>query len=430
MNPTEDNKKFIESFRLSAPYINAHRKKTFVIMIDGSFIQSQKISSIIHDIALLNTLGVRIVLVYGIRAQIETTLKQQGITSEIYLGNRITSYEVLEIIKQISGKCRFELEAQFSYGLPNTPMHGANINAVSGNFITAKPLGVLEGRDFLFTGGVRKVDVIAIEHLLSDGSIVLISNVGLSTTGECFNLASEEVAIEVAASLNADKFIVYANTEDCDDLPRELIPEEAKAILQKEKNYGLNCLVNACEAGVIRSHLINFDVDGALLLELFTTNGSGTLLSKNPFESVRDATITDVNSIIALLAPLEAKGVLVKRERDILEQEIEHFIVVERDGIIIACSALYAYDNGSAEIACVVTHGDYRGGGRGSQMLDFLEQKAKKLGLKEVFVLTTQTAHFFIEQGFSESSPDKLPSKKQQLYNYQRNSKVFSKALI
>lgn len=424
-----ENTQFIESFRLSAPYIHAHRKKTFVILIDGSFIQSQKISSIIHDIALLNTLRVRIVLVYGIRAQIDAVLQAQNIASDIYLGNRVTSYEVLEIIKQISGKCRFELEAQFSYGLPNTPMHGANIRTVSGNFITAKPLGVLEGRDFLFTGGVRKVDAQAIENQLLDGNIVLVSNIGLSTTGECFNLASEEVAIAVASALNADKFIVYAGTDDCDNLPRELVPEQARALLAQEKNYGLNCLLNACEAGVQRSHLINFDIDGALLLELFTTNGIGTLLSKNPFESIRNATISDVNSIIALLEPLEERGILVKRERDILEQEIDHFIVIERDGIVIACAALYPYDQKAAEIACVVTHPDYRAGGRGAQLVDFLEEKAKTMGLGEVFVLTTQTAHFFIEQGFSESSRDKLPEKKQALYNFQRNSKVFSKTL-
>jgi len=398
-------------------------------MIDGSFIQSDKISSIIHDIALLNTLRVRIVLVYGIRAQIEATLKAKNIASDIYLGNRVTSFEVLDIIKEISGKCRFELEAQFSYGLPNTPMHGANIRTVSGNFITAKPLGVLEGRDFLFTGGVRRVDTLAIEHLLDDGSIVLVSNIGHSTTGECFNLASEEVAISIAAELKADKFIVYASDDDCDKLPRELIPSQAEAILKEQKNYSLNCLLNACKAGVSRCHMINFDTDGALLLELFTTNGIGTLLSKNPFESIRNANIADVNSIIRLLEPLETKGILVKRERDILEQEIEHFIVIERDGIVIACSALYPYDNQAAEIACVVTHPDYRDGGRGSQMIDFLEEKAKLMGIFDVFVLTTQTAYFFIEQGFIESSPENLPAKKQALYNYQRNSKVFSKSL-
>lgn len=428
MNSIKDNTTFIESFRLSAPYINAHRKKTFVILIDGSFIQSQKISSIIHDIALLNTLRVKIVLVYGVRAQIDETLKAQNISSDIHLGNRVTSHEVLDIIKQISGKCRFDLEAQFSYGLPNTPMHGANIRTVSGNFITAKPLGVLQGRDFLFTGGVRRVDNTSIEHLLDDGNIVLISNIGHSTTGECFNLASEEVAIAIAASLKADKFIVYAEGADCDSLPRELVPSQAETLLSQQKNYGLNCLLNACKAGVTRSHLINFDVDGALLLELFTTNGIGTLLSKNPFESIRNATVSDVGSIINLLEPLEENGILVKRERDVLEQEINHFIVIERDGIVIACAALYPYEK-QAEIACVVTHPDYRASGRGAQLLDFLEEKAKSLAVTQVFVLTTQTAHFFIEQGFQESSRECLPTQKQALYNFQRNSKVFCKTL-
>ena len=428
MNRIPDNQQFIASFRHSAPYIHAHRKKTFVILIDGSFILSQKISSIIHDIALMNTLGVRIVLVYGSRAQINAELQARNIPSDIYLGNRVTTAEALDIVKQVSGKCRFELEAQFSYGLPDTPMHGANIRVVSGNFITAKPLGVLEGRDFQFTGSVRKVDALSIDHLLSDGNIVMVSNIGHSSTGECFNLASEEVAIAIAAALKADKFIVYANKPDCDSMPRELSPTQAKSLLEKQPNYSLECLVEACDAGIERSHMINFDIDGALLLELFTMNGVGTLLSRNPFESIRDATINDINSIINLLEPLEQRGILVKREREVLEREIEHFIIVERDGNIIACSALYPYET-TAEIACVVTHPDYRGTGRGDQMLEYLERKAINLGIHEVFVLTTQTSHFFIEQGFSESSPDKLPDSKKSLYNYQRNSKVFFKHL-
>ncbi len=429
MNLTEDKTTFIQAFRQSSPYINAHRKKTFVIKLDERVIQSNMLSAVIHDIALLNSLGVKIVLVYGVRTLIDKELTKHNITSEIHKGKRITSHAALDLIKQISGKYRFELEAQFSNGLPKTPMHGANIRAVSGNFITANPIGVLDGIDFQFTGGVRKVDTTSIEHLLNVGNIVLLSNIGYSPTGECFNLSTEDVAVAAASALNADKLIVFASNDDSKSLPRELMPKQAETLLGKEKNHSLSCMLNACKSGVERCHMISYEEDGALLLELFTTDGTGTLLSKNPFESIRPATIADVGGIIALLEPLESEGILVKRERELLEQEIDHFIVVERDGIVIACSALYTYEKQSAEIACVVSHPDYRGDNRGTQMLGFLEKQAKEQGITEVFVLTTQSAHFFLEQGFTESSLDTLPEKKQQLYNYQRNSKVFSKRL-
>ena len=429
MNPLDNSKIFIQAFRQSSPYINAHRKKTFVIMLDSRIMQSDYLPGIVHDIALLNSLGVRVVVVYGTRSLIEEELLKQAITSEIRHGKRITSPEALDLIKQISGKYRFELEALFSNGLPNTPMHGADFRTVSGNFITAKPLGVLDGADFLFTGGVRKVDTTGIHHLLNDGNIVLLSNIGYSPTGECFNLSAEDVAVSTASAINADKLIVFASNHDLDKLPRELLPKQAETVLEQKKSPGLACMLNACNSGVERCHMISYEIDGALLLELFTTDGIGTLLSENPFESIRKATIADVGSIINLLEPLEAQGILVKRERELLEQEIEHFIVIERDGIVIACSALYVYNNQTAEIACVVSHPDYRGGNRGAQMLAFLEKQARQQGITSVFVLTTQTAHFFLEQGFTEASLQQLPVEKQLLYNYQRNSKVFSKAL-
>lgn len=420
---------FIQTFRQSSPYINAHRKKTFVIMLDSRALLSDMLPDIVHDIALLNSLGVRIVVVYGTRSLIDTELDNQGILSEIKQGKRITSQIALDLIKQISGKCRFELEALFSNGLPNTSMYGANLRTVSGNFITAKPLGILEGNDFQFTGGVRKVDSIGIQHLLDNGNIVLLSNIGYSSTGECFNLAAEDVAVAAASALRADKLIVFASNNDTSNLPRELMLKEAEALLEQNDSDSLYCMFDACKAGVERCHMISYEVDGSLLLELFTTDGIGVLLSRNPFESIRIATIADVGGIIALLEPLEEKGILVKRERELLEQEIGHFIVIERDGIVIACSALYVYDNQAAEIACVVTHPDYRGNNRGAQMLAFLEKQAKEQGITEVFILTTQTAHFFLEQGFIEISLQNLPEKKQQLYNYQRNSKVFNKTL-
>ncbi len=419
---------FIHAFRQSAPYINTHRKKTFVIHLDGHTLQQASFSRIVHDIALLKSLGIRIVLVYGTKPQIDAALEEKNIAYQSHLSRRITSHEALEEIKQVSGKVRLELEAQFSNGLPNTPMFGANIRTLSGNLVTAKPMGVIEGRDFQFTGTVRRIDVESIELLLNDDAIVLLPNIAFSATGECFNIAAEEIAVAAAQALCAEKLIVFTHDACLKDLPQELLPEQAQQILEQQENKALSCIVEGCLAGIERNHLISYEQDGALLLELFSRDGAGVLLSKQAFETTRAANITDVGGILELLEPLEQQGVLVKRERELLEQEIAHFIVVERDGIIIACSALYPYQE-AAEIACVVTHPDYRGGQHGKKMLNVLQEKAADNGIKQVFVLTTQSAHFFLEQGFRETSLDQLPTKKKALYNFQRKSKVFSKRL-
>lgn len=428
MSTSEDNSHFIHAFRQSSPYINAHRKKTFVIYLDGHTLRHTSLSRIIHDIALLKSLGVKIILVYGTKPQIDDALNQQQIEHETHLGKRITSADALDVIKQISGKARFELEAQFSNGLPNTPMFGANIRTLSGNFVIAKPLGIIDGHDFQFTGSVRRIDVESIQLLLDDDAVVLIPNIAFSATGECFNIAAEEIAVETARAMRAEKLIVFSDDKSLENLPHELLPAEAETLLSQQKNPALACIYQGCMAGINRSHLISYEKDGALLLELFSRDGVGVLLSKQAFETTRAASIADVGGIMELLEPLEQQGILVKRERELLEQEIAHFIVVERDGIIIACSALYPFQN-SAEIACVVTHPDYRSGKHGAQMLAFLQQKAANDGIKNVFVLTTQSAHFFIEQGFIETSLQELPAAKQELYNFQRKSKVFSKQL-
>ena len=428
MDNIEDKNHFIHAFRQSSPYINTHRKKTFVIHLDGHTLRHSSISRIIHDIALLKSLGVKIVLVYGTKPQIDEALTEQNIAFESHDGKRITSFEALELIKQISGKARFELEAQFSTGLPNTPMFGANIRTLSGNFVIAKPIGVIDGHDFQFTGAVRRIDIESIKLLLDDDAVVLIPNIAFSATGECFNIAAEEIAVQTAKALGAEKLIVFSDDKNLEQLPHELLPHEAEQLLAQQNNSSLACIYQGCMAGINRSHIISYEQDGALLLELFSRDGSGVMLSKKAFESIRAATIADVGGIMELLEPLEQQGILVKRERELLEQEIAHFIVVERDGIIIGCSALYPYQD-SAEIACVVTHPDYRGGNHGAKMLNILQQKAAQAGIKDVFVLTTQSAHFFLELGFEETSLQALPTAKQALYNFQRKSKVFSKRL-
>ncbi len=426
----------IRWFRNTAPYINAHRGKTFVLMLGGAAARDANFPNIIHDIALLNSLGVRLVLIHGSRPQIEERLQRAGHGSAVHDGIRITDGDALEHVKDAAGSLRAQIEALLSMGLPNSPMAGSRIRVCSGNFITAKPIGVVDGVDFQHTGKVRRVDAEGIQRQLADGSIVLQSPLGYSPTGEIFNLSLEDIAVHTAAAIRADKLILFGAAEGIQDASGHLIRQCAVGdiaglgISDPEQSALLQTARRACLAGVERCQVISYADDCALLEELFTHDGSGTLVASDAYEQSRVAAIDDVGGILELIAPLEQEGILVKRSRELLEQEIDRFRLLERDGRIIACAALYPFpEDGCGEIACIVSHPDYRGGRRGQRLLAALEQEARRLGLARVFVLTTQTAHWFIEQGFIETSRDELPGRKQALYNLQRNSKVFFKAL-
>jgi amino-acid N-acetyltransferase len=433
---TTPGQNHIRWLRSTAPYINAHRGKTFVLMLGGAIAQQENFSNIIHDIALLNSLGVRLVLIHGSRAQIDLRMQAAGLESRFHEGIRITDSDALEHIKDAAGSLRAQIEALLSMGLPNSPMQGSHMRVCSGNFVTARPMGVVDGVDFHHTGKVRRIDTSGIQQQLADESIVLLSPLGYSPTGEIFNLALEDIAVHCASAIGADKLVLFGSAAGVINENGELIRQCAVGEV-KELNIGdaqqsflLQTAKRACLAGVERCHIISHEDDCALLEELFTHDGSGTLVGNDDYELSRKANIDDVGGILELIEPLEQQGVLLKRSRELLETEISLFRLLVRDGRIIACAALYPFpDDGCGEIACIVSHPDYRGGKRGQRLLQTLEDEARRLGLERVFVLTTQTAHWFIEQGFAGSAQDELPGKKKSLYNLQRNSKVFFKAL-
>jgi amino-acid N-acetyltransferase len=297
---------------------------------------------------------------------------------------------------------------------------------------------VLEGVDFQHTGEVRRIDRKGISRLLDERSIVLLSPLGYSPTGEIFNLACEDVATRAAVDLGAEKLLLFGAESGLLDeqgrLVRELRPQQVPAHLQRlGSNYQaelLDAAAQACRGGVARSHIVSYAEDGALLSELFTRAGGGTLVAQEQFELVREASIGDVGGLIDLITPLEEQGILVRRSREVLEREIEQFSVVEREGLIIACAALYPIaDSEAGELACLAVNPEYRHGGRGDELLERIEERARAIGLKTLFVLTTRTAHWFQERGFEPSSVDRLPSARASLYNYQRNSKIFEKAI-
>jgi amino-acid N-acetyltransferase len=431
-------KDYVKWFRNSAPYINAHRGKTFVLMISGEAVAHANFATIIHDIALLNSLGVKLVLAHGARPQIEERAKLRGVVSRFDNDLRITDAQTLESVKDAAGSLRSHIEALLTMGLANSPMHGSQIRVCSGNFVIAKPIGIRNGIDFEHTGIVRRIDQLGIEKQLDDGAIVLLSPLGYSPTGEVFNLSLEDVATQTAVTLQADKLIVFSEQDGLLDANQELIQNcpvsELSKLLElctdKHTAQLLRAISHSVKNGVERSHCVSYTDDGALLQELFTRDGAGTLVAQDHYEQLRSASIDDVGGILELIEPLETEGVLVKRSRELLENEINQFTVLERDGMVIACAALYPYpENNCGEVACVATHPDYRGEDRGERLLAALESSAKKQQLQSIFVLTTQTSHWFQEQGFVSANLDKLPDKKQQLYNLQRNSKAFIKSL-
>ncbi len=436
-----DAPSFIPWFRNAAPYINAFRGRTFVISFSGETIEGKGFPHLLHDIALLDSLGVRLVLVFGARTRIERILAERGIESRYHQGLRITDHSALEAIKTAVGSLQLELEALLSMGLPNSPMAGASIRIVSGNFVTARPLGIREGIDLRHTGEVRRIDSGAISAQLDAGNIVLLPPLGYSPTGEIFNLRAERVASAAARALAAEKLIYLLEEEGLrtpEGTPvRELTVGEAEERLKKEEQSipvtiaaPLACAIEACRGGVRRSHLLDSRIDGALLQELFTRDGCGTLVATERFEGIRAATIDDVGGILELITHLEQAGILVPRDREWLEMEIDHFCVAERDNAIIGCIALHPFpDEKVAEVAALAVHPDYRGEGRGERLLEFVEQRARQHGIERLFVLTTHTPHWFQERGYRIAAVEELPVTRQAMYNYQRNSRVYLKVL-
>jgi amino-acid N-acetyltransferase len=431
---------FVHWFRQATPYVHAHRGRTFVIVFGGEAVVNPRFPDLVHDLALLHGLGIRLVLVHGARPQIEERLGRRGLELRYVNGLRLTDPEALACVKEAAGVVRVEIEALLSLGLANSPMAGVRIPVASGNFVTAKPLGVLDGVDYQHTGVVRRVDRQALHQRLDDGAVALMPPIGYSPTGEVFNLSAADVARSTAIALRAHKLIFLLEEAGLLDasgaLVSNVLSADVEALLaaspdlSEELAQSLRAGADACIQGVQRVHLISRHTDGALLRELFTRDGVGTLITGQPYEELRPARIDDVGGILELLRPLEERGLLVRRSRERLETEIDRFFLMERDGMVIACAALYPYPaDGLGELACLAVHPAYRNRGRGDKLLERMVTIARQRGIARLFVLTTQTAHWFLERGFVAASLADLPMEKQALYNYRRNSKVFFRTL-
>lgn len=439
MSEQQHNEDFVAWFRAVTPYINAFRGKTFVLAFGGKAIESEFAKTLAFDVNLLASLGIKLVLVHGARPQIEEELREKGIESRYHKGYRVTDAATLDCVLDAVGSVYLEIEAMLSQGLPNTPMANARIRVIGGNFITGQPIGVLDGIDMFYAGKVRKVDVEGINAQLGLGNIVLLNCEGASPTGEIFNLQMEEVAEAIAIAIKSDKLVILGDSRGVTDKAGELLDaltaDEASAVsrdgdwLSPDLRRYLPCAIRASRQGVGRVHLIGYEHDGALLRELFTHDGVGTVITRESLENIREAKPDDIGALVALIEPMEQEGILVHRPRELLERELDRFSVIEHDGIMVGCAALYRYSDEVAELACVAVHPEHREWGYGEQLLNRVEKRARKAGVKRLFVLTTRTEHWFVERGFRLAEVDELPDEKRQMYNYKRRSKVLFKPL-
>ena len=440
---------FVPWFRSVAPYIHMHRGKTFVVAVCGEAIAAGKLTTIAQDLALIQSMGVKIVLVHGFRPQVNEQLAAKGHTPKYSHGIRITDSVALDCAQEAAGQLRYEIEAAFSQGLPNTPMAGATVRVMSGNFITARPVGIVDGVDFQHSGLVRKVDTAGIMRTLDMGAMVLLSPFGFSPTGEAFNLTMEEVATSVATDLQADKLIFLTEIAGIaldpalplnDDNPidtelplaaaEKMLATLPSAQLPTDTAFYLQHCVKACKGGVERSHILPFALDGALLLEIYVHDGIGTMVVDEKLESLREATADDVGGVLQLIEPFERDGTLVKRDRTEIERDITNYSIIEHDGVIFGCAALYAYPEArTAEMAALTISPQVQGQGDGERILKRIEQRAKAAGLDSIFVLTTRTMHWFIKRGFAQVDPDWLPEARKRKYNWDRKSQVLVKKI-
>jgi amino-acid N-acetyltransferase len=437
---------FVPWFRAVAPHIHAYRGKTFVVAMAGELIAAGKLNTLVQDLAILHAIGIKLVLVHGFRPQVTEQLAAKGHTSRFSHGVRITDPPALDAAQEAAGQLRFEIEAAFSQGLPNTPMANATVRVVSGNFLTARPVGIVDGVDFMHSGLVRRVDGAAIRRAIDTGALVLLSPFGFSPTGEAFNLTMEDVATATAVVLQADKLLfltevpgIRERPEDADSaIDTELALADAKRLLANlpapgqptDPAFYLQHCVRACEGGVERSHILPFAVDGALLMEVFTHDGIGTMVVDEKLESLREATADDVPGILQLIEPFERDGTLVRRQRTEIERDVANYTVIEHDGVIFGCVALYPYPEArTGEMAAITVSPQVQSQGDGERLLKRIEQRARAAGLDSIFVLTTRTMHWFIKRGFAPVDPDWLPEARKRKYNWDRRSLVLVKKL-
>ena len=437
---------FVEQFREASKYINEFSMQTFVIAFSGDIIHDNQLENIVQDINLLQSLNIRIVVVYGIRPQINFLINDKN-SNSLVRNIRVTDQNILAKVIDINGRNKVTIESALSSKKLDLSSGVKDNKVTSGNFITARPLGVIDGVDMQFTGQIRRIDDVSIKNKLNDKEIVLISPLGFSPIGDVFNLSYEQTAAHVSSAIKADKLIYYMNHNGIFNIKGELISElttektknliasvEKKSSPEKAPNISiadfniLKSSMYAIKHNVPKVHLINRNIDGSIIEELFTEKGSGTIFTEYPLELIRQAEIKDIEKIHRLISPLGSKGILINRAKEHIERDIKNFHVIEHNHNLIGCTALYQY-NLMGEIACFAIDSDYQNKGYGNKLLRFCEKYAKKIGLSKIFLFTTQSEHWFLEKNFILGDKNDMPVKRKKLYHPKRNAKYFTKKL-
>ena len=412
--------------------------KTIVLKIDYPILNAPHFPQMLKDLAMLRSTGIEIILVPGAKEWIDAVLKEYDTESEYVNGVRIATQDSIPFIRMAA----FDVANRLM-----TLLTAFQANAVIGNFTRARGLGVVNGVDFQNSGKVEKILTQPLQQILDQGMIPIFPCIGWNAAGKPYNLASDEIALAVAEALKAEKLFFVTDSDGFMDsrfeLPQGLVKnsdgrvarlslEEADEVLalnagrpDPDLKY-LELALRACRQGTERAHVVDGRMEGAILREIFSNLGVGTMVYGSEYESVRPMKTTDISDVLRLMQPLMEEGILIQRTEDDLVSNQADFVVYEIDGVVHACGALHEYGAGQAEIAAIATNPVYAHLSMGRKILSYLVEKASKLGLKRVFVLTTRTLDWFEQMGFVEAPLESLPQKKKQSYNHARKSRIFA----
>ena len=409
-----------ENIRDVIRYLQKFKDALVVIYLDDKTIGSPLFSSHIRDIAMLHQVGLKVVIIPGARTRIDEVLGDAKIEWTYKDNTRITSDAAMPLVKMAA------------FDVTNTVMTSlaANgITAVIGNWVRARAKGVLDGLDFGPAGEIDKLDTQSLKTVLTDGFIPIFPCIGWSATGRPYNISSQVLAQQVAVELKADKLFFVMGQDGAVLKDGEIVPainiEEIDEYLGGNNSNLLQLAKMACQNGVNRAHIVDGNLDGVLLSEIFSDLGSGTMIYTNNYGKIRSMVQTDIPSVLALMRPFIASGKLLPRTEADIAASLNDFVVYEFDGGVRACAALHKYEDGQAEISAVAVDEAFGHMGIGPALVESLIQKAKEQGARSVFIMTTQATDWFEKIGFKEDSIESLPQARRAKWTPERGSKVY-----
>ncbi|MFP4162370.1 MAG: amino-acid N-acetyltransferase [Chitinispirillaceae bacterium] len=430
-------KEQVEIIRQAFGYINRFKNETFVIKIDSSLISNDLFPVLIRDLVLLHRMGIKIILVPGARTRIDDILNTYEIECPRVNGVRISSPESIPFIKMAA----FDVSNRIM-----TMLAEEGANAIIGNWVRARSIGVIEGVDFQNSGVVEKLQADILKKVLDEGLIPIFPNIGWSANGKPYNLSSNELAFTLSAQMKATKLFFVTDQGGIKSrgfsVPEEVFVTEDGTISQltvaqakqfldfntdpayNEQKELISYAYRACRKGVRRVHIVEGRIEGMLLQEIFSNRGLGTMVYANQHENVRPMTVSDIPEVLSIMQPKIDEGVLIPRTYEDLAERIKDYAVYEVDGTLHGCGALHIYPGRKGEIAAIVVDEMYSNTGIGKKMISYFLEQATRMNLNSVFVLTTQTADWFQQLGFVKTDVNELPEQKKESYNRNRNSLV------